>query len=163
MVYLLGLLLRCSVIKELCWFAGVTRTNIPRPPYESHEYWSAKDGFSAIKTEVAVSIQQPHKIIWCNGNYRGKVSDIRIAKRCICSILSLGELALADLGYLGEPDHLLTPIKTPSTIEDLRFNSLYCRQRSVIERVNSRLKIFKIFKEWNRKNGTSDGMAAIRT
>jgi hypothetical protein len=54
--------------------------------------------------------------------------------------------------YLGEPDHLFTPIKTPSTIEDLRFNSLHCRQRSLIERVNSRLKIFKIFKEWNRKD-----------
>jgi hypothetical protein len=130
----------------------VTRTKIPRPPYEAHEYWSSKDGFSAIKTEVAVSIQQPHKIIWCNGNYRGKVSDIRIARDLFVPSLSPGEQALADLGYLGEPDHLLTPIKTPITNEEIRFNTVHCCHRSVIERVNSRLKIFNVFKEWNRKD-----------
>lgn len=61
-------------------------------------------------------------------------------------------MAVADLGYVGEELHLLTPMKNPQTDEDLRYNTVNCRTRSPTERVNYRVKIFKVVKEWARKD-----------
>jgi hypothetical protein len=55
------------------------------------------------------------------------------------------------LGYVGEEIHLLTPIKNPQTEEYIIYKTANCRTRSPIGRINYRIKIFKVVREWSRK------------
>jgi hypothetical protein len=89
----------------------VTRTKIPAPSVEPWSFYSYKDKFHALKSEIAVSMQLPHRIIWLNSGFKGAVADITIARSGFIPKLKSGQMALADLGYLGEPAKLLTPKK----------------------------------------------------
>lgn len=141
-----------KLAKNVIGVVDVTRTKVSGGPHNRWEYYSFKDRFHAIKTEIAVSFRLPHKIIWVSTGYKGVVSDIRIARDGFTDFLGPGQFALADLGYLGEPDKLLTPIKGPKTNEELRFNSVHHSKRQIIERLNRRIKIFEVAKIWNRRD-----------
>ncbi len=134
----------------------VTRTKIPAPSVEPWSFYSYKDRFHALKTEIGVSLRKPNKIIWVNSGYKGVVADITIARSGFIQNLRNGQLALADLGYLGEPEKLLTPIKKKKGQEltdvEKNFNYRHNQERQIVERVNKRLKIFKVVEYWNRKD-----------
>ncbi|KAJ3250270.1 hypothetical protein HK103_003699, partial [Boothiomyces macroporosus] len=133
----------------------VTRTKIPKPSIEPWTYYSMKDKFHALKTEVVISLEPPYKILWINTGYRGSVADITIARDQLLPNLTNNQKLLADLGYLGEPGKLETPYKGGRHMlsrEEKRYNYHHVMKRQTIERANSRLKIFKIVKEWNRKD-----------
>lgn len=106
-------------------------------------YWSAKDKFSALKYEVAVTLRNP-RIIWVSGPFKGSISDISIARERNGFIASMrnNEVSLADKGYVGA-DKLWYPAKEPCTPEQRRSNYKLARLRQVIERANQRIKIFK--------------------
>jgi len=129
----------------------VTRVHILRPPMRPWEYYSYKDRFHALKYEVAVSIKFP-KILWVAGPYKGAVSDIEIARQELLPSMKSCEVMLADKGYIGEPEHLLCPVKGATTDDDVRFNARHFRVRQLIERTNKRIKHFKCMGyEMNRK------------
>jgi hypothetical protein len=128
----------------------VTRTKIKAPSLNQRKYYSMKDHFYALEYEIAVSLKKPHIIIWFNGPYPGGTSDITIVRDSFCLNLDPGERALSDLGYIGEPNTLLAPIKDPTTLAEFKFNSLQVGERQVIERVNQRLKILNVVTSWDR-------------
>ena len=129
----------------------VTRTKINQPSVDSWNYYSYKDGFYALKAEVAVSFRMPYRIIWVNCGFRGAVSDITIARSSFIEHLAANERVLADLGYQGEPK-LIVPIRGQLTAEEKEWNYVMSKKRQIIERVNQRLKIFAVVKHWNRKD-----------
>jgi hypothetical protein len=119
----------------------VTRTKINQTNRNRHNYWSAKDRFVALKYEIAIRAALPHEIIWVNGPFMGKISDITIARDYgFIDSLDDHEMALADLGYLGEPDYLLCPYKKhivgQLTPEEETFNRKQIFRRSPIERLD---------------------------
>jgi hypothetical protein len=59
--------------------------------------------------------------------------------------LEQNEIALADKGYMGESDHLLTSYKGPKNDYERNINYKIDRKRQEIERVNQRIKNFKCF------------------
>ena len=86
----------------------VTRVIIPTPPVSSWEYWSAKDQAYALKYEVVVSLSPNQRIVWVEGPIIGPHSDLTIFRHHLKKSLTSGEKLIADKGYIGEPNHLLT-------------------------------------------------------
>lgn len=59
---------------------------------------------------------------------------------------------MADMGYLGEPYHLLVPNKYPQTPADFYWNGRIHSIRQVVERANKRIKDFAMFKQTYRSS-----------
>jgi hypothetical protein len=101
---------------------------------------------------VVVSFRKPYRIIWANCGFKGAVSDITIARSQFISKLAPHERVLADLGYIGEEKFGVGYRGRNLNAEQRRFNSNLNAKRSIIERVNQRLKIFAVVAIWNRKD-----------
>lgn len=126
----------------------VTRCKIETPSDMPWEYYSFKDKFHALKFEVAIRYKDP-RIIWVSDAYKGAVSDITIAREEFKGKQDPGELALADLGYMGENDHFLVPYKGPKDKYGREVNYVIQRKRQEIERITQRIKNFSCFRqEW---------------
>lgn len=80
--------------------------------------------------------------MWVNGGLPGSRSDLTIYREKLAIELEPLERVMADLGYRGTDDHLMTPILNPWSQEQLEFNREIHRIRQVIERINKRIKIF---------------------
>lgn len=119
----------------------VTRVKISNPVLHAWEYYSVKDGFPALKYEVAISLR--NKIIWVNGPYKGAVSDIEVARDRLCFAMEINERALADKGYIGS-GHFYCPHRGACTPDQKRENAKHNSVRQSIERCNKRIKNFEI-------------------
>jgi hypothetical protein len=128
----------------------VTRTQIPQPSMDSPNFYSFKDGFYALKAEIAVSFRKPYRIIWANCGFRGAVSDIRIARSNFIGKLGPQERVLADKGYRGEAKIIIPILGNNLNPAERNFNFTHNSKRQIIERVNKRVKIFDVFKFWTR-------------
>lgn len=121
----------------------VTRCKIIKPRLDPHHCFSAKDGFHALKYEIACSFLPPYHIIWFNGPYKGAVADITIYRHRLKYMMQEDEYMLADKGYIGA-SKLITPVRSPETADELRLNSKVCRVRQHIERINKRIKDWRL-------------------
>jgi hypothetical protein len=133
----------------------VTRCKIPHPSDCPWEYYSVKDGFPVLKYEVILSISQPYRILSISCPYKGSVSDKLIFDRKTLGLLGTNELLLADSGYFGG-HKLITPYKKPKnghrTVDQMKFNTEHARKRASGERINQRLKNFKVIRNWERRD-----------
>ena len=130
-----------NAVPGLIGVLDVTRVRIQRPRDQQALFYSAKDKFHALKFEVLCSIGDS-KIMWVNGGLPGSRSDLTIYREKLALELEPLERVMADLGYRGTDDHLMTPILNPWSQEQLEFNREIHRIRQVIERINKRIKIF---------------------
>ena len=125
--------------------ADVTRVQIPMPTVDPWDYFSVKDGFYALKWEIAITVQPPYECVWVNGPYRGAKSDITIFNRHrLTHVLEPGEMVMADKGYVGS-SKCGTPFKgylQNLNADQRRINKKNRRIRQAIERFNKRLKDF---------------------
>jgi hypothetical protein len=120
----------------------VTRVRIQKPQGRNEKnLYSAKDKFHAIKFEVVSTIKNP-KIVWVSAGYAGKDADISIARDGFLARLNPGEKTIADLGYRGRDEQLVTPIMNPVCQAEIHLNEAIHRKRQIIERMNKRLKQF---------------------
>lgn len=134
--------------RHISGVVDVTRQRIQTPNFCAWEYWSGKDKFYALKYELAVSYRRPYKIIWFNGGYKGTISDIEVYRDQLKYALGNNEYLLGDKGYLGDPS-LITPFKNPhgDILRDpdkLRFNHKLQIRRQTIERINKRVKDWRL-------------------
>lgn len=131
-------------VETLIGSVDVTRCRINKPQYQPWQYWSGKDKFYALKYEVVVSTK-PKRIIWVNGPYKGAFSDISIFRHRLSFIVPPTKLLLGDKGYIGESSRILAPYKGSNlTADQRRLNYKISRIRQDIERVNKRLKDWKL-------------------
>ena len=88
------------------------------------------------------------EIVWVRGGVAGSVHDITIARQCFTQHLLPGEAALGDKGYQDSNGHFITPVKGSAlSEEDEHWNNAVEKKRKRIERVNKRVKEFRIVKE----------------
>lgn len=83
------------------------------PIYEPNPFWkgwwSHKFNGPGLRYEIAICIVTGH-IVWVNGPFPcGAYSDIGIFRLNLRQMLDEGEMVIADRGYSGEPQHILTP------------------------------------------------------
>ena len=139
------------------WALDVTRTQIRRPwnkdKYTNARikyYWSAKDKIYALKYEVGVSLGEHCKIIYVSGPCPGSVHDIKIARHSSLLHLERGEKVVADLGYIGQDNQVITPVpytKLRNAIQN-KFMGYLIQN---VERMNNRIKIFNAAGLWRGK------------
>ena len=125
----------------------VTRTKIPRPWSKKDQfaykrmkhYWSAKDKYHALKYEVIVSLGKYCKIVYVSGSWAGSIHDINIARNSSLLKLEDGEKVVADMGYIGQDNQIITPLPRTSFLNSLHNRIMgYLRQN--VERMNKRIK-----------------------
>lgn len=58
---------------------------------------------------------------------------------------------IADKGYIGECDQIITPIRNPRTEEEFMFNSIIYSMRIIVENCFRRIKSFNcLYQEWRQ-------------
>jgi len=112
----------------------------------SWEYWSAKDQAYAFKYEVVVSLSPNQRIVRVEGPIKGVHSDLTIFRHHLKKSLTSGEKLIADQGYIGEPNHLLTArrnnTRNPKEQDELSHEYKLNSFRQGIERVHKQMKHF---------------------
>lgn len=105
-------------------------------------YFSGKEKQHTIKYEIATEINTG-QIVWLTGGYPGSIHDITITRlSSILQHLFPGEILIADKGYIGEGDHILTPFRKPTTDYEQYINSEIYRRRIIVENTIGRIKKF---------------------
>ena len=56
-----------------------------------------------------IGLKMTGDICWAYGGYKASVHDITMARRGILTVLPSNEKIVADKGYFGEPDKIVTP------------------------------------------------------
>lgn len=123
-----------------------TACPLHRPSTMSRSFYSPKHHAYVYKYEVAVHPDPPHHIVWVLGPVRGHIHDITIARAAFIKRLVPEERALGDLGYLGEPHAIVTPIRSPVTQEEKHENKELHAVRSCVEREFAALKTFAVLR-----------------
>jgi len=132
----------------------VTRTQIPRPwnyyksleQFATKKYWSEKDRFHALKSELVVSLGEYCKIIFGSCGHPGAIHDIKIARENSLTILEEEETFVADAGYRGD-QRLLDPLAGRNE-EEKEQNKIMNYLRQNVEKMNNRKKIFNAAARW---------------
>lgn len=89
----------------------------------------------------------PHHIIWVNGTFKGKVHDLTIARSELFLRLGPNEKILGDKAYIDQKCiHPFKGKKANLSAEQIAFNAAHSSKRQAIERINSRVKIFRSVK-----------------
>ena len=84
--------------------------------------------------------------MWVNGGFPGRMSDITISRdEGLFDQLGGHSRVMADLGYRGTDDELLTAYLNPRTAVRIELGAELNALRSRIENINSRIKIFRCF------------------
>jgi hypothetical protein len=102
---------------------------------------SVKKGINgpAVKYEVATCIQTG-KIVWIHGPFKGAVHDKVIFNHALMHKLDPGEMAEADDGYTGLPNHIARPVDPRAVDSAKQMAKSLARRRH--ETANKR------FKQW---------------
>lgn len=122
-----------------------TECEIETPSLYEWEFYSGKSKQHSLKYEVAIDVQGS-KILWVNGPYKGSIHDVTIFRDKLVKELKVGEVVLADKGYVGESS-CCCPFKPPKNPDQIFFNSKHYKVRQVIERLFSRFKHFNIISQ----------------
>ncbi|KAJ3316690.1 hypothetical protein HDV06_002988, partial [Boothiomyces sp. JEL0866] len=118
------------------------------------KYWSGKDKFAALKYEIVVSLLEREKIIHVSDQSPGSIHDLTIFRNGLKSKLRTSEKLIADKGYIGESDFVLTPKRNyRHEVTVVEENNTIEQIRQSIERVNHRLKIFNFMSTTYRGHG----------
>ena len=79
-------------------------------------------------------------ICWAFGGYLDGTPDITLARKGVLSFLPAGEFVIADKGYYGEPDKIITP-------HNYNYSDTFNYQHKLMmgrhEGINKRVKDFK--------------------
>jgi hypothetical protein len=131
----------CSVDTTCC--------SIQQPTDDQELFWCTKCGQHVLKYEVAVHVLSG-EICWVYGATPGNVPDFVIATQAFLSCLLSGEWVWADKGYAGN-DSFLLPYPLPfggvlSPVEQVWNHIHTCIHFEHVERVNRRLKIWRVWK-----------------
>lgn len=119
--------------------------------YQWKPFWkgwfSHKFRGPGLRYEVGVCIRTGW-IVWIHGPYPcGNWPDLKIFRKALIRMLSLGEKVHADLGYIGEPSFVVTPIEVdPNNLAEVAAYGLFQNLRGRHETVNRRFKQFEILK-----------------
>ncbi|WP_216087037.1 IS5 family transposase [Stanieria cyanosphaera] len=126
----------------------VSEHEIERPKKKQQCYYSGKQGYHTLKSQVLVDIKT--KQIICTAYSKGKVHDFQIWKTSQIGIDKNIE-CLADKGYQGlKKIHVKsrTPLKKKKNQklnkQEKQFNRKLAKQRIIVEHIHRCLKIFKI-------------------
>jgi DDE superfamily endonuclease/Helix-turn-helix of DDE superfamily endonuclease len=89
-------------------------------------------------------------ILWVSGTLPGSVHDLRAARihGVLRELEKAGLIVLADKGYIGAGDHVLTPYKGRNKPESHKVaNRAHARLRAPGERANAQLKTWRILRK----------------
>ena len=122
-------------------------------------WYSHKFKGPGVRYEVGLCIQTG-KIIWIHGPFPcGRWPDLKIFRSAMKHQLSVGEKVVADKGYRGEPNHIVTPTGERSEPEQ--------RVRGRHGTVNRRFKQFgimhRVFRHSVLKHQSAFGAVAVVT
>ena len=112
------------------------------------QYYSVKHKTHCIKYEILISLRDS-RIISCSNGFPGATHDLTISRRTGTEqkLINNGEISIGDKAYSGS-NAFVTPYKqyrgVPLTEDQQNFNLFLEQYRNGVERVNSRLKIFKV-------------------
>lgn len=124
------------------------------PCWFSHKYKGPR-----VRYEVALSINGGD-IVHINGPFAcGSHPDITIFRQRLLYKLEPGEMAEADRGYRGEPDH----IRIPSDYQNPQQKVQKCRARARQETVNHRFKVFGALSQRFRHHISLEDMSLHKT
>jgi hypothetical protein len=130
--------------------------------YQWKPFWrgwfSHKFKGPGVRYEVGLCIMTGH-IVWIHGPFPcGKWPDLKIFRNALKQQLSPGEKVQADLGYCGEPDHIVLP----TGVNDIGQNV-----RARHETVNKRFKqwgiLHRVFRHEVSKHQPAFGAVAVVT
>lgn len=110
--------------------------------YPSAQWYSHKFKGPGLSYEIALSIHES-QIAWSNGPFPAGVSDIEVFRQpngLMDKLADEGKYAIADGGYEGEQDFVLT--RNP--LDDESVKEVKKRAKARQETVNARLKGFEI-------------------
>lgn len=128
----------CSIDCTVC------KIKRPNPSIQS-SYWSVKHQNHCLKYELVVNLNNG-LICWVNGPFSGSVHDLTAARSTLLKRFPPpDERILADKGYIGEPEKILTPFKPARTPAENLYNRLHAKHQSIVERRNCTFKSFKLF------------------
>jgi DDE superfamily endonuclease len=119
--------------------------------YEWKPFWSGwyshKFKGPGLRYEVGLCIRTGW-IVWIHGPFPcGKWPDISIFRKALKFMLSPGEKVHADLGYLGEPNRIVTPMDVNAgDLVGKETQDIAASVRARHETVNKRFKQFEILK-----------------
>jgi DDE superfamily endonuclease len=119
--------------------------------YEWKPFWSGwyshKFRGPGLRYEVGLCIRTGW-IVWVHGPFPcGKWSDLTIFRKALKFMLPPGEKVHADLGYIGEPSRVVSPLQVD--VHDLpgkEAQDIAASVRARHETVNKRFKQFEILK-----------------
>ena len=104
----------------------------PRP--FSPFWFSHKFKRAGLTYEIGLNVHTAD-ICWAYGGFPAAVSDLTMAKRGVLSVLPIGEMIIADKGYIGEPNRIITPIEDYSTNFNYQHKLMMARHEGVNKRV----------------------------
>ncbi|MFM5887588.1 MAG: IS5 family transposase [Dolichospermum sp.] len=126
----------------------VSEHEIERPQKKQKSYYSGKQGYHTIKSQLLVNKKSAEII--CTAFAKGKVHDFNLFKK---SKININEdtRCLADKGYQGiNKIHKNSTIpikkrrKKKLSLEEKQFNRQLAKERIIVEHIHRHLKIFKI-------------------
>ena len=105
-------------------------------PSPFSEYWySHRFKRAGLTYEIRLNVHTAD-ICWAYDGYPARVNDITMATHGVFSVLPIGEMIIANKGYKGEPNRIITPIEDYST----NFNYQHALIMARHEGFNKRLK-----------------------
>ncbi|KAJ8913775.1 hypothetical protein NQ315_002681 [Exocentrus adspersus] len=117
-----------------------THIRITKPSQHGDEYCNRK-GYCSLNVQATCNANEEFTSI--DAQWPGSVHDSRILKRSmVCAQMNnmrQNFLLLGDSGY-GITPWLMTPYRNPQTHEEITFNTLFTRERVIIERCFGQLK-----------------------
>jgi hypothetical protein len=119
--------------------------------YEWKPFWkgwfSHKFRGPGLRYEVGLCIRTGW-IVWIHGPFPcGKWADLTIFRKALKVMLPPGEKVHADLGYIGEPNHIVVPIQVDANdMAGKEAQHIAASVRARHETVNKRFKQFEILK-----------------
>ena len=126
----------------------VAEHEIERPQKKQKDYYSGKQGYHTIKSQVLAA--QKTGMIICTAHGKGRIHDFNLWKNSQIGIDKSIE-CLADKGYQGiqkQHENSRIPYKKKKnqelSSEEKEFNRQLSRERIIIEHIHRSLKIFRI-------------------
>lgn len=84
------------------------------------------------------------KVFWHSGWVPGKIHDITLVRAFgLLEKIGPNERLIADKGYVGEPNKIITPFKGELTDTQAEFNDTLNHIRVIVENVYAQVKSFK--------------------
>lgn len=145
----------------LAWDTTEVFINAPKDKVKNRMYLSGKKRRHTVKYDIAVRLLDG-KICYIGNQSHGRMADITIYRNSeLPDMLDEGELIIADKALQGI-HNAMVPFSSPANISEELFNYRLDSKRSIIEQVNSRLKMFKVMSDvWRHDIRKHDAVANV--